>query len=47
MGAGVQRRADVSFTAGVTVFSAITVSFAGEADAQHADGRITVSCTIA
>jgi hypothetical protein len=37
----------VSFTAGVTVFSAITVAFAGEADAQQADGRITVSCTIA
>jgi hypothetical protein len=37
----------VSFTAGVTVFSATIVSFAGDVDAQQADGRITISCTTA
>jgi hypothetical protein len=46
VGAGVQRRADVSFTAGVTVFSATTVSFADDVDAQQADGMITASRTI-
>jgi hypothetical protein len=35
----------VSFTAGVTVFSATIVSFADDVDAQHADGRITASRT--